>query len=465
MTTLQKAPTGIEGLDDITHGGLPENRPTLVCGYAGCGKTVLGMQFILNGAIVYNEPGVFISMEESEDDLRKNLTSFGYNIKSLEEDKKVYLENININRDELFSSGQFDLSALFIRIEQAINRVQAKRMVIDTFELIFNNINDENVFRRELVRLVNWLKSKNVTTIFTSESIKGRLTKLGIEEFITDCVITLKQTLTDNIYTRRLHVLKYRGSSHGTNEYPFIISAKGISFLPITNPSMPVSVSSNVLSTGIKELDEKIEKKGFYEGSTTLLSGTAGVGKTSLAVASCIAAMKDNKKAIIFSFEEAVPQLKRNMNSIGYEMEQFEKTGLLKILATRPSFQGMEMHLMEIQEIVENFKPAIVAFDPINALVQAGTVIELRNLLLRLIDHLRNMHISTVFTSLTSKREIQKELGISSMVDNWIQLEDIELNNEINHSIYIVKARGMAYNRGKFLLDFSANGLSIKELP
>jgi circadian clock protein KaiC len=463
MATLQKAATGIAGLDEIIYGGLPRNRSTLVCGHAGCGKTVLGIEFIVNGAMHYDEPGVFLSIEETEDDLRKNIASFGHDLEKLEKEKKVCIECININSKELFTAGQFDLSALFIRIDEAIKKVNAKRIVVDTYELIFNDIKDETVFRRELARLINWLKNKNMTSIFTSESSQGKLTKLGIEEFITDCVITLKQTVIENVYTRRLHILKYRGSGHGSNEYPFIINEKGIAFLPITSPWMPTSVSSTILSTGIKDLDEKVEKNGFYKGTTTLISGTAGTGKTTLTISCCTSVLKDHQKAIIFSFEESPAQIKRNMKSLGFDLEEYENQGLLKIIATRPAFHGLETHLMAILDQINDFQPAIVAFDPANDLIEAGTASEVKNLLLRLIDKLRSEHISTILTTLIGQKEVHKQLGISSMVDNWIHLEDIEQNHFFNHGIHIVKARGMNIIRKRYILNFSTNGLSLSD--
>jgi circadian clock protein KaiC len=464
MSKIQKAASGIAGLDEITYGGLPRNRSTLVCGYAGCGKTVMGIEFIIKGALLYDEPGVFLSIEETEEDLRKNIASFGYDLEQLENDKKICVECININSKEKFTAGQFDLSALLIRIGEAIKKVNAKRIVVDTYELVFNDIKDETVFRRELVRLINWLKDKNMTSLFTSESSQGKLTKLGIEEFITDCVITLKQTIVENVYTRRLHVLKYRGSGHGTNEYPFIISEKGIAFLPITSPNMPESVSSAVFSTGIKDLDDKIEKNGFYKGSTTLISGTAGTGKTSLTISCCASALKNDQKAIIFSFEESSTQLKRNMKSLGFDLEEFENRGLLKIVAKRPVFLGLETHLIEILDLIKEFQPAIVAFDPANDLIEAGTAAEVKNLLLRLIDKLRGEQISTILTTLIGQKEVHKQLGISSMVDNWIHLEDIEQEHLFNHSIRIVKARGMDIVRKRFTLNFSSNGLSLSDI-
>ncbi|MFW5756192.1 MAG: ATPase domain-containing protein [Tangfeifania sp.] len=299
---IKKVKTGIDGLDEITFGGLPFARPTLVSGYAGSGKTVLAIQFILNGIQYYNEPGVFITLEETEDDLRKNMASFGYDLDEMEKSGKLAIDNIRLDQTQLHKSGRFDLTPLFLRIEEAIKKVGAERIAIDTFEQIFSQIKDRDIFRQELVRLIHWLKEKKLTTVFTSEKPAVTNPKSGINEFITDCVINLSHSHLENVYTRRLHILKYRGSMHGTNEYPFLISSKGISLLPITSVEIH-HVSNDVLPTGVKGLDEKIDKNGFYVGSNTLISGTSGVGKTSMAMSVCLAAMKQNKKALFFTFK------------------------------------------------------------------------------------------------------------------------------------------------------------------
>ncbi|MFW5886447.1 MAG: circadian clock protein KaiC, partial [Bacteroidota bacterium] len=371
---VEKVLTGIEGLDDITYGGLPKYRATLVSGYAGCGKTVLAMQFILNGIIQHDEPGVFISMEETETDLRNNMASFGYDIGKLENENKIYIENVKIGHTDLFGSGNFDMSALLIRIELAIKSVNAKRIVIDTPEMIFNDIQDENIFRREFLRMINWLKERGLTAVFTAGRKENQLTKTGIEEFVTDCVILLKHIKVDNVYTRRLHILKYRGSKHGTNEYPFLIDHKGISLLPITIPYEKDIISNEILSTGIEGLDEQINKKGIYKGSTLLISGTSGTGKTTLAVSFCMSALKNNLRCLFFAFEETNSQLQRNMFSVGFDFKKYEKTGALKIAAERPTLFGLETHLVKLHKYIEEFNPDVVILDPITNLIQVGTI-------------------------------------------------------------------------------------------
>jgi circadian clock protein KaiC len=460
--TISKAPTGIRGLDEITYGGLPKGRPTLITGYTGSGKTVLAMQFILNGIQMYDEPGVYISLEEGEEDLRNNMASFGYDLRRMEEEGLLHLETIRVKHSALFHSGQFDLSPLFIRIEEAVNRVGAKRLVIDTFELIFNDIQDENIFRQELVRLILWLKERDLTIIFTCEWHKDTPAQKSIEEFITDCVISLQHHVLESIYTRRLHIIKYRGSKHGTNEYPFLIEENGISILPITTTEV-ANISEKVISTGIGGLDGIISGGGFYVGSSTLVSGESGTGKTSFAVSFCVESMKQNRKCIFFTFEESVLQLKRNMGSLGFDLEEYEKKGLLRIFSTRPTLLGLESHLLLIYRSIEDFSPDVVVFDPITDLMQVGSMFEVRSMLLRIIDSLKNQLITIVFTALTSSAQFKQYLAISSLVDNWISLNMVRTGRNLLQSLRITKIRGTDHSRKEYLLDFSSEGLRIKE--
>jgi len=459
---ISKVLTGIAGLDQITLGGLPYARPTLVSGGAGSGKTALAMQFILNGINMFDDPGVFISLEESEEDLRINMASFGYDITEMEDSGMLSVENIKLQRTTLYKSGYFDLSPLLIRIEEAVNNVNARRIAIDTFELIFNDIQDENVFRQELIKLISWLKKQKLTAIFTSEKPADGPFKPGIEEFITDCVIELKHKMVDDIYTRRMHILKYRGSGHGTNEYPFVIDENGISILPITSEEIH-HISDKIISTGIRGLDDKIGKNGFYIGSSTLISGLSGTGKTSFSVSVCVEALKQQKKCLFFTFEESVSQLKRNMKPLGFDLDHYEKEGLLKIVSTRPSLFGIETHLVSIYRDVENFDPELVVFDPVTDLIQVGPKFEVRSMLLRIIDYLKNRLITIIFTSLISSADSERRLGMSSMVDNWISLEYIEYGHENIPSLRIIKIRGMKHSRDKFVLNFTGEGLMISD--
>jgi len=460
---IKKVPTGIKGLDEITDGGFPYGRPTLISGYAGTGKTVMAMQFILNGIKQYDEPGVYISLEETEDDLRENISSFGYDLQKMEKSNKLYLENIKLSYSTLYHSGEFDLSPVFIRIEEAINKVGAKRLAIDTFELIFNDIQDENIFRQELLRLIGWLKNREMTTVFTSESPKIPSVRPNIEEFITDCVINLKQNMLDNVYTRRLHIVKYRGSRHGTNEYPFLINNNGISILPITSVESH-QISSEIVSTGIQGLNDKIGKKGLYVGSSTLISGISGVGKTSFTFSLCMEMLKQKKRCIFFTFEESIPQLKRNMNSLGLDLDQYEKEGLLRIISTRPTLLGLEAHLVLIYHHIDEYNPDIVVFDPISDLIQIGSKIEVRGLLLRIIDYLKSKLVTIVFTTLLNPNDSGQEMRISSMVDNWIMLSTTDDNGILKQTVRIIKIRGMDHSRQEYILEFTHEGLLIKDI-
>ncbi len=459
-STFTKVPTGITGLDDITFGGLPFARSSLVSGYAGSGKTVLAFQFILNGIEKYNEPGVFISLEETEEDLRKNMSTFEYDVREMEKNNMLHIETIRIKSSSLFHSGHFDLSPILLRIEEAIKKVKAKRIAIDTFELIFNEIHNINIFRQELTRLILWLKEKQITAIFTSEQPSVNSSRNVINEFITDCVINLTHAVVENIYTRKLHILKYRGSRHGTNDYPFLINKKGIVILPITTVDIH-HISSETFSTGIQGLDKKIDNGGLYVASCTLISGTAGTGKTSIATSICVEMIKKEKRCLFFTFEESAPQLKRNMKSLGFDLQGYEDRGLLKIVSTRPTTIGIEAHLVSVYKNIEDFEPGLVVFDPISDLVQIGTKKEVRGMLIRINDYLKNKLTTIIFTALSGSSSPENDLQLSSLVDNWIKLGANLSDNELG--INIVKIRGMGHARKRFLLHFSEKGLKIQE--
>jgi circadian clock protein KaiC len=460
---VSKIPTGIKGVDDITEGGLPLNRPTLITGYAGSGKTVFTMHFILNGIINYNEPGVFVSLEETESDLKTNMASFGYDPDQFVNDNLLLIENIRVNQSLLYHSGSFDLSPVLIRIEEAINKVGAKRIVIDTFEKIFYDVQDKAIYRQELIRLIHWLKEKEITAVFTAESPKDPYKRTGIEEFVTDCVIHLSHNLSGNIYTRRLHILKYRGTKHGTNEYPFLISETGITVLPVTSVEFH-KISNTIITSGIPSLDEKIQKRGFYAGSSILVSGPSGVGKTSFAVSFGINALEKGKRCIIFSYEEGNLQLRRNMSSLGFDLEKHEKAGLLKIVSTRPTTLGVEAHLISIYDEIQKFKPEIAIFDPITDLVQIGGRTDVQGLVYRLLDTLKSKNITIMFTALVNEYDYNYNLGISSLVDNWVRLWTGGDNDRGDISLKIMKIRGMNHARERFYLNFTDNGLTIREL-
>ncbi len=461
---IPKVPTGIPGLDDITFGGLPEGRPTLVTGYAGCGKTVFAMQFVLNGIVRYGESGVYISLEEGETDLRQNMASLGYHLEEMEQAGRLHLETITLKHSALYRSGHFDLSPIFLRIEEAVNKVGAKRLAIDTFELIFNDIEDENIFRQELARLIRWLKERELTVVFSSELPRDPRIRGGVNEFITDCVIHLKQEVLESVYTRRLHIVKYRGSEHGTNEYPFLIDRDGISVLPITSSAVP-AISEEVTSTGIKGLDERIEKGGFHAGSSILVSGKSGAGKTSFAFSLCVEAIKQGKRSMFFTFEESPRQLKRNLKSIGFDLEQFEREGLLRIISTRSAVLGLEAHLVKIYKTMEEFRPSVVAFDPVTDLVQVGSKTDVREMLLRIIDSLKSRLVTILLTAVDRSAYLERNhLDLSTLSDSWVHLDMVREDGSWNKTIRIVKIRGMDHPRSEFLLEFTKDGLMIRDM-
>jgi len=445
---LPKSPTGIQGFDEITGGGLPTGRPTLICGGAGCGKTLLGMEFIVRGAIQFNEPGVFMSFEETNEELTKNVASLGFDLKNLVKLKKIALDHVHVERNEIEETGEYDLEGLFIRLGYAIDSVGAKRVVLDTIESLFAGLPNQLILRAELRRLFRWLKDKGVTAIITGERGEDTLTRQGLEEYVSDCVIMLDHRVTEQTSTRRLRVVKYRGSMHGTNEYPFLIDENGFSILPVTSLGLKHGISNERISSGITALDKMLEGKGYFRGSTVLVSGTAGVGKTSVAAHFAEEACKRGERVLFFCFEESPRQLMRNMLSIGIKLETWVQQGLLQFQATRPTFYGLEMHLAATHKAVNNFKPDVVILDPINTFVIGDKEIEVKMMLMRIVDYLKSNQITALFTSLTSNQSALEhtDVAISSLIDTWLLLRDIELSGERNRVMYVLKSRGMAHS-------------------
>lgn len=446
-TVLPKSPTSIQGLDEITGGGLPKGRPTLVCGGAGCGKTLFAMEFLVRGATQYNEPGVFISFEETEKELTANVASLGFDLDKLVERKKIWLEHIHVERGEIQQSGEYDLEGLFIRIHHAIESIGAKRVVLDTIESLYSELPDPRILRVELRRLFRWLKKKGVTTIITAERGEGALTRQGLEEYISDCVILLDHRVNDQSSIRRMRIVKYRGSTHGTNEYPFLIDEDGFSVLPITSLGLNYFSSSKRISTGIPRLDTMLSGKGYYRASTVLVSGTAGTGKTSIAAQFVEAACKRDERVLYFTFEESPSQLVRNMCSVGIKLEPWLKKGLLQFHATRPTLYGLETHLTTSIKLINKFEPTIVIFDPINAFMTKDNQTEVKIMLLRIVDFLKMKEITAFFTSLTSGDNMESsEVYLSSLIDTWLILRDIEIGGERNRGLVVLKSRGMAHS-------------------
>jgi circadian clock protein KaiC len=464
--SLPKSPTSIQGLDEITGGGLPKGRPTLICGGAGCGKTLFAMEFIVRGATQFNEPGVFISFEETEKDLTANVASLGFDLDSLVKNKKIWLENIRVERTEIEQSGEYDLEGLFIRIHHAIESINAKRVVLDTVEILFAGLPDPHILRAELQRLLRWLKKKGITTIITAERGDGSLTRSGLEEYISDCVILLDHRVNDQSSIRRLRIVKYRGSTHGTNEYPFLIDEDGFSVLPVTSLGLNYFTTNERISTGIPRLDTMLSGKGYFRGSTVLVSGTAGTGKTSIAAQFVESACKRKERVLYFTFEESPGQLIRNMCSIGINLEPWVKKGLLQFHATRPTLYGLETHLTTSIKLINEFQPSLVILDPINAFVMSENQTEVKTMLLRLVDFLKMKRCTAFFTSLTSagKNMEISDVYISSLIDTWLLLRDIEIGGERNRGLYVLKSRGMAHSNQIREFKLTNNGIELLDV-
>ncbi|OKH32767.1 KaiC 1 [[Phormidium ambiguum] IAM M-71] len=445
---LPKSPTGIQGLDEITGGGLPQGRPTLICGTAGSGKTLIGLNFLVSGVVSYSEPGVFVSFEETPDELIQNVRSLGWDLKKLIAEKQFLIDHIQIDPYEIEETGDYNLEALFIRLEQIIDAIAAKRIVLDTIETLFVGLSNATIVRSELQRLFRWLKNKGVTAIITGEKGENTLTRHGLEEYVADCVIRLEQRVQNEIATRRLQIIKYRGSNHGTNEYPFLINEKGISVVPITSVGLDHEISTERISTGIPRLDTMLGGQGYFRGSSVLITGTAGTGKSTIAAHFAQATCSRGERCLYLAFEEAPQQILRNMLSVGLDLHPLVSQGLLKFQAVRPTAFGLEMHLVQIHNLINEFQPNVVIVDPMSNLVLGGNLLQSKSFFMRLIDSLKSQQITVMLTNLVTGNSSLEytEIGISSLMDTWLELRVIESNGERNRVLYVLKSRGMEHS-------------------
>jgi circadian clock protein KaiC len=466
MLSLQKTPTGIAGFDEITGGGLPQGRAALICGGAGCGKTLFSIEFIVRGAREFGEPGVFMAFEETREELSKNVASLGFNVDQLIRQKKLVVDYVHIERSEIQETGEFDLEGLFIRLNHAIDSIGAKRVVLDTLEALFSGLPNELILRAELRRLFRWLKDKGVTALITAERGDGSLTRYGLEEYVADCVVSLDNRVIDQISTRRLRVVKYRGSIHGGNEYPFLIGEHGISVLPSTSVGLSHLASTQRISSGIPRLDTMLGGKGYYRGSSILVSGVAGSGKSTLAAKFLAASCARGERALYFAFEESPAQITRNMRSVGIDLSSLARKGLLEFHAVRPTYYGLEMHLVSIHNAIKAFQPKVVVFDPLTNLIEIGSQREVKAMLTRLIDFLKMQHISAMFTSLTQggANLDQTELGVSSLMDVWIIVRNLESGGERNRALWVLKARGIGHSNQVREFVMSKDGLELVDV-
>lgn len=464
---LPKTLTGITGLDEITNGGIPKGRPTLVCGEAGCGKTLFSLEFIVRGAVQFDEPGVFMAFEEKSSELSANVASLGFDLNKLQSENKIKLDYVQVNRNEIEETGEYDLEGLFIRLGYAIDSIGAKRVVLDTIESLFSGLANQGILRAELRRLFNWLKEKGVTTIITGERGEGpAYTRQGLEEYVSDCVILLDHRVINQISTRRLRILKYRGSLHGTNEYPFLIDEEGISVLPVTSLRLEKEVSVERITSGIPALDNMLGGQGFFKGSSILVSGTAGTGKTSIAGCFANETCNQGKRCLYFAFEESPAQIVRNMGSISMDLQRHVSSGLLQFHASRPTLHGLEQHLLAMHKTIKKFKPSVVILDPITNLVTVGSVSEVKAMLIRLIDFLLDEQITVMFTALALNSAVteQTDEGVSSLVDTWLLVRDIEFNGERNRGMYIMKSRGMKHSNQVREFIITDNGIDLVDV-
>lgn len=449
IVSLEKVPTGIRGFDPVTQGGLPARRTTLLCGGAGCGKTIFAAEFLVRGALKFGEPGAFIAFEETETDLVANFGSMGFDVVGLQKRNLLSIDHVRVDPAEAEENGAYDLEPLFLRISAAIDRVGAKRLVIDTLETLFIGLKDHTTVRSELRRLFRWLGQRGVTSIVTAEKGDGVLTRHGFEEYVSDCVILLDHRVRDQVSTRRVRVVKYRGSSHGSNEYPFIIDPqRGISIIPITSSDLRHDVSDARVDTGIPTLNLMLGGTGYFAGSTVLVSGNAGVGKTSIAAHFAAATCGAGERTLFVSYEESPSQLSRNARSIGIDLAGPLASGLLRVVAHRPTTFGLEAHLALLYSLVEDFEPRVVIVDPIGSMHDAGADRDAQLMLVRLVDLLKARGITALLTSLThTVLPVEtSDTSISSIVDTWLALRGTESNGERTRVLSIMKSRGMSHS-------------------
>lgn len=462
---LKKSPTGIGGFDEITSGGLPQGRPTLICGGPGSGKTLFGMEFLVRGARDFGEPGVFMSFEERDTDLVENFASLGFDIDGLIAREQLSLDYIHIERSEILETGEFDLEGLFVRLGFAIDSIGAKRVVLDTIEALFSGFPNEGILRAEIRRLFRWLKDRGVTAVITCEQGKGTLTRHGLEEYVSDCVIFLDHRMLEQVATRRLRIIKYRGTRHGTNEYPFLIDEGGLYVLPITSVGLAHKAYDERIPSGVPRLDTMLGGEGYFRGSSILITGTAGTGKTSLAANFADSTCSRGEKCLYLAFEESESQIVRNMRSIGVDLQPWLDNGLLHFHATRPTLFGLEMHLVSMNKLVRDFKPSVVIMDPVSNMISVGSTTEVRSALMRFIDSLKMEGITALFTCLiVGQHQDLTDVGVSSLMDTWLTVRDIESNGERNRGLYVIKSRGMAHSNQVREFVLSSDGVRLVDV-
>lgn len=444
---VDKAPTGVRGFDVITGGGVPRGRATLVTGASGTGKTLFGVEFLVRGAVEHGEPGVLISFEETADDIAANVAGLGFDIPALRAQGLLAVDAFVSDGTQEVTAGPFDLDGLFLRLDAAVASVGARRLVIDTIESLFGRLHDEVALRGELVRLFHWIKARGLTAVITGEQGQGgRLTRFGIEEYVSDCVIVLDTRLHDDVSTRRLRVAKYRGSTHGTNQYPFVITERGFAVLPLTAMGLTYDAPDDRISSGVPALDEMLGG-GILRASTVLVSGSAGTGKTTIAAQAVEAACERGERALFVTFEESPAQLMRNMRSVGIDLQRWIDAGRLRIEAERSTAMGLEEHLVALDRYIEEAQPTVVALDALGSLGRVGTGTAVTATVARQVDAMKSRGITSVLTVLAGEGEGEAaSLAVSSLTDTWLLLRNVERDGERNRLLFVIKSRGTAHS-------------------
>jgi circadian clock protein KaiC len=463
---LPKAPTGIAGFDEVTLGGLPVGRPSLICGAAGCGKTLFAVTFLVNGATLYDEPGVFMSFEERGADLAANVRSLGYDLDSLVAAGRLVIDHVELGRGEIQENGDYDLDGLFARLDFAVRSVGAKRVALDTIETLFGGLSNPHVLRSELYRLFGWLRDHGLTAVITGErGASDTLTRQGLEEYVSDFVAVFDNRIQNQRTTRRMFIVKYRGSQHGADEYPFLIDHAGIKLLPASATLLHRPASDEIIPSGIPDLDAMFDHRGWYRGSSILVSGVAGSGKTTFGFIFVDAACARGERCMFFGLEEGTEENCRNARSVGVDLRRWVDNGLLRLEASRPCHYGLETHLMRIHRDLDSFQPSVVVIDPISAF--RGPETDVHMALLRMVNLLKSRGITALFTSLQAAGPMvsSADHDLSALMDTWIRLLDVKADGARSNELYIIKSRGMGHSKQVREYRVTGRGVRLSAAP
>ena len=458
--------TGVKGLDDVLGGGIPQGHAMLLVGKPGTGKSILSMEYLLHGIELHKENGVYISFEESEKQIISNAASFGWKFEEMVKKNKLAISYIDMQPEQMRTVGDYDLSALILRVKGAIKKVNARRVVIDGINNLLSTFDDERIIRSDLLRLIREIKEVNATIFITGERGHDSWSKMGFEEYLADGLMHLDNRTDGNYQTREIQVVKCRGINHYTGKSPFIINSEGMSIRPLITADFDYKVLKSRVSTGIADIDNMLGGKGLYRGSTVYITGPSGAGKTSISSSFANGACSRGERALFLAFEESSDQIIRNMKSIGLSLDKWVNEKLLYFYTARATTNSLEGHLDNIMTMVREVEPTCVVLDPISAFRPIANENETKLMLIRLNDYLRARKITTVFTALSSDGEYSEhaDVQLSSIADTWIVVRIMDYKGERNNVMQLMKSRGMSHSRQMKEMYFTGNGLKLQNV-